>query len=183
MSTQEIVSGITTPKSPIELLKNIQIATNLHLVSREDFYTEQNLKKFFGGENTRWRKKANGILLVDILNFHEIAPPRVDVAGGFDSVDLYVARTVEKHGEIEGKLSLSVMRAGIFPSLGDIEGIFGLTWSEDRSGLDPHRVQSPSNRIIYEKSDREVRSTESLEFGTDGSISSFYYIEKNNGNE
>ena len=49
---------VTRPSTPIELLQNIKIVMEHDLLSREDFYTDENLRQYFGWEKVRWGKNG-----------------------------------------------------------------------------------------------------------------------------
>lgn len=50
VSMQKIYESVSKPTSPQQLLVNIQFALNHNLLMRTDFYSVENLEKFFGGK-------------------------------------------------------------------------------------------------------------------------------------
>lgn len=54
----ELMAMVSTPKTPEALLQNIHFAYVHHLSDNEDFFTEDNLKHFFGGQQV-WYKGRN----------------------------------------------------------------------------------------------------------------------------
>jgi hypothetical protein len=53
-SVKELYAMVKKPTTPIEVLKNIKFAVDHELLIREDFYTDENLKRFIGGTRVKW---------------------------------------------------------------------------------------------------------------------------------
>src|SRR5262249_48050817 len=49
-AVEELYRSVKKPTTTLEILQNLKVVMDHDLLFREDFYTEDNLKQFFGGE-------------------------------------------------------------------------------------------------------------------------------------
>jgi hypothetical protein len=184
--TPEIVAGAKTPSNPSELLQNIKIAMDQHLLRREDFYTNVNLKNFFGaktvvfGGDFRKQKYAELGGYDNMIQPVKIWPDKPNVMSG---ISIQVRRIAKEGGLIEGELSLLIFRDGVFPGFDFNQKMFGTNRAAEfaladfdetvRPPTDPHG----NDRIEYTGNDGPVHQTIRLSFASDGTLSHFYYVE------
>lgn len=133
-SAREFYAAIKKPATPFELLDNIRLAIDKHLLLREDFYTEENLKLFFGGDRVEWRSdddlnKRRG----EIIGFNSMVEPvrlKTQVLAG---ISLSFSRIVKESGKTEARLHM-VIRGNSRLDFDAVEKIFGTEWKPSREG-------------------------------------------------
>ena len=86
---KELMKMIKKPTSPKELLKNLKFAIENELLVRDDFYTDENLKKLFGGNRVKWLDNKKNNKSAVILNF----------IGLFENAEKYRGDGVEVYWE------------------------------------------------------------------------------------
>lgn len=131
LSTKDLVKMVKMPTTPIELLKNLQFALNSEMLLREDFYTEENLRKLTGGTKFGWHSTGKvGANFIDIEVFGLDQIPRYkpyDPASP-NFINLRFKGTKQENG----KLSISVSTRFEFGdprvSYSEIEKLFDTQW-------------------------------------------------------
>jgi hypothetical protein len=67
-TTTELVNALKRPVTPLDMLNHIKFALDNHLLIRRDFYSDENLEHFYGGERMSWLMKKPGFLYGSVLD-------------------------------------------------------------------------------------------------------------------
>jgi hypothetical protein len=175
---RRIYSSVQRPRSPHELLQNIKIAAHQELLFREDFYSDQNLQRFFGAETITWRDLGNpNIKSLFASNFGGISEPHRTGTLIIESISLSVTRITTAAGT-EVTLRLLVGDARL--TFETVEQILGPGWRAPRSlsvsevhqrSKEPPSTSSHGNsRIEYDLGNGPFRSLLKLRFGARGTL-------------
>jgi len=68
-SVAKLMKAVNKPKSPKQFLQNMKFAIKNGLLLRDDFYTDENLKKLFGGNRVNWLDKKQNNKHAEIKSF------------------------------------------------------------------------------------------------------------------
>jgi len=182
--TQIVVSGAKVPTTPFELLKNVKIVMDQHLLQREDFYTEANLRKVLGGTNIVLGGSFGTQKYADIRGYDTIVQPLKlwpDKPNVIPGLLVRLWRTQQADGAITGELSLSVRRSGIFPDYETVEGLFKSNREVQFGNPYIHeRIEHPTSphgndRVEYKGTDGPFQQSIRLGFAADGTLSELAY--------
>ena len=123
-SGKEIFTMVSKPTTPIALLENIKVALDRHLLLREDFYTEENLVRFFGGTKVTWRVFNDpNRQWVFLSKFNQV----VDALNSGEGISFSAHRTV-KDGATEAGIRLGFMSSDARLKFEGVVEIFGAEW-------------------------------------------------------
>lgn len=178
-SAKEMYAMIKKPSTLIEVLKNIKLALDQHLLLREDFYTEENLKLFFGGENVAWRKINDPKLQWgDVIDFGSLVEPLILKNMTLEGISITFLRNVKEDGKTEMRLNLLLRRSNLV-GFESIENIFGKGWAPSRDSwrishgetyIAPTRPHG-NERIEYAVNEGDIQSLVDMKFNHDASLS------------
>ena len=173
----EMFKKIEKPKDLIGLLNNLKVATDWPLLLQTDFYTEENLIRFFGGESVSWGTNRGEEKRGEIIGFQKIIEPYVYSGKSYSGLDAFFRRTAKNGQRASATITLTVRSPGK-TGFGDVETIFGDRWVDDEYHLpsphsappklatDPHGNAS----IVYFISAPKFRSQLQLRFSYDAKL-------------
>ena len=98
----DIAAGITLPKTPERLLRNLKFAWDRALLVQSSFYTDANLLKFFNGAEVKWDQESG---LGDPPDIHK-AVVTVD-AQSFPMMQVEIIRGVLRKAQTDKTAALS----------------------------------------------------------------------------
>ena len=127
-SAQQANAKLVVPRNLIDVLRNFKVAIDSELLLRDDFYTEENLKRFSGGREITWHSTSgDGKNWGSIAGFDSIAEPLV--YGGTTYNALYISFWQEVRDEkgIATRWRLD-FHSPQRPDFSDVEAIFGKQW-------------------------------------------------------
>jgi|GEM_PF-5072662 len=183
-SVSEVISKSKQPETPKEVLQNIKIAIDNHLISKNEFYSEENLKNLFGG--TYVTLSTNGIEEKNayISGYDNMVEPIQLQNTSIPSLDITLSMH-KKNGRVDGNLHFIIRKSGAFPDMPASVEIFGSDWQENPEPTSPHEIFSKGDspygneRIQYLK-DGEMPNKLNIEFNGDGSLYRIDYTEEKN---
>jgi len=196
ISARALYTKAKKPTTATELLANIKFAADHHLMLREDFYTHENLLRFFGGAQIRWTVFGEG------AKSTSISADSIDSTGFSTGITISRGVLGKSYGEHAGKIHASVrVQEGNLTANIDKKAIFGLfgeNWKlshpymraqheveaqiRDNPGVLPHVW--PLDSHGYETDRYEslattdaIESTVSFTLSRDGRVLSFDFAE------
>lgn len=125
--TKELMRKVKKPTNPTELLKNIKYAIDNELLIREDFYTDDNLKKLYGGERVVWKKNEpvdKLVRVVELGGIFERAKKLQNIGIGMTRQKLDDKRVVNNNGKLLGNVGFSNPEDPRF-NVDEVMGVFG----------------------------------------------------------
>jgi len=72
VSAKELMADYKKPSNPVEVLKNIKMVLDSELLLKEDFYTEENLKKVFGGGVVVFKKHEPSTIIINVTHLGDV---------------------------------------------------------------------------------------------------------------
>ena len=163
------------PSSVLRILENVKFALEHDFLLREDFYTDDNLKAFFGGTRIVWPLWSATTRSALISGFDQIVPPLRDGSNLIPGIDLSAARWVQPDGKLRARIAVTVKRPAV--TFEQIENLFGMQWQDYPDvPAPPHKQFRPpthpkgNNRIRYAIDRNGVSTSVTIEFAADGSL-------------
>jgi hypothetical protein len=162
-SAMETMVMVKMPATPFELLENVKIALDQGLLLREDFYTDENLKRFSGG--TKVRRSAGGqdvgpkYIFCSVTEFGAMVEPRIVGNIVIPGISVGFRRTILEDGRVAGSVSVRLQQGVPSLSFDEVTKLFGPHWTYSKDILSPHmRMESPRKphgnaRIEYRAAD------------------------------
>jgi hypothetical protein len=95
-TTNKFYGMVKNPKNEVDIFRNIKLAFDLNLLLREDFYTDDNLKAFFGGQRVVWDYNSPDKQRGEIVDFIFNGLPL--------KISIRFKRTVKSNGQDEAEL-------------------------------------------------------------------------------
>lgn len=121
-------SQLRTPKSLAELLVNIKQATQSGLILQDDFYTEDSLKRAFGGSSAQISVAYNGVRTgARVESFPAWPEVKTAESGTQDSLTLDITRSFDINGGPRTNLNLE-STTGTTLTQSRIELLLGKDW-------------------------------------------------------
>jgi hypothetical protein len=156
-ATRTVVSPgakvVTSPKSPttaLELLQNIKFALDQGLPLKEDFYTDANLMRFFGGskvENVTDDPTAGPRDIIrQLSNFGTMVEPVKVGSATISGISLVLHRNVANDGKISASLTLDLLRPASNLDFDRVTALFGPNWSVPKKPKLPHMKPAPARQ-------------------------------------
>jgi hypothetical protein len=187
LPTAQLMQYLNKPNNAEELIKNIKIVTDTHLLLRDDFYTQKNINQTFGGESVDFRTSNESGKYVEIIGLNKLVKP-IDLDGGrkLSGLGIHFSKKTSPNGETEVELFLIARKSGVLPSFNTSENIFGKNWEKNWEPPSPHRILKAATKIngnssvLYKKNDGDIDSVMSIEFAFDATIYILAYSEKKN---
>jgi hypothetical protein len=180
----QLYGGIIPPTTGGELLRNLRFALDHDVVLRRDFYTPENLKRFFGASATIYRTSNGGIWAVWAVRptapkLARLKPTVRRYAQCQYSARLHSADPEKKKGWIS--VSCNYEHAGS-PTLEEVERVFGKEW-QDTWIPSPHGLPKSSAapypvRMTYNVDKGALRRSIEVDFGPDETFNSFHLAEE-----
>jgi hypothetical protein len=179
-ASTEMVSMIKKPTTAIELVENIKYMLDHHFLLDNEFYNDDTLKHFFGGEKIQWHKNDPQKMSLQVLEFGEMFEPQRLNGKTYEGITLNIDRVIHDDGTIDADVRLfnhSVTRLGF----DEMKKIFGAGWrpylipSPHSIPLSPTRNNGNAD-IIYENKDVNSKRAIDLKFDPDANLeyASFY---------
>jgi hypothetical protein len=174
-------AGVTEPRSILDLMRNTRIAVDKGLVLRRDFYTNDNLERFFGGSKVSWDQSNVDPVQVwgYVYEFGAIGARTILPDGRFlDALTFRFRRSVNDQGFVEANLLINIPDGRLDrPSFSEIEALFGKQWTlyeqvpwpahvPYKTRTAPHGNDSIAYRVASRGLDGEMRFT----FAFDGRL-------------
>lgn len=127
LSMAEIAAKVKKPTSLFEIMANIKIVCDCALLLREDFYTAENFKHFFGGEKAEVNKSksAKGWIRSEVSGFSQIIPEILINNSKYDALDLQLDRCYGKDLLTQALMSVTMNSKENNILFEDLEIIFG----------------------------------------------------------
>lgn len=115
---------IATPKTLLELLARIDSVTSDDRMLKEEFFTDEGVKRIFGANHIEWfSKSARSGFAAKISAFYSMR----DKVNLSDKVLIYLGRKMEESGNFSAYLTLHILyNDGITYS--EVERTFGRSW-------------------------------------------------------
>jgi hypothetical protein len=139
-----------TPTTPLELLQNIKLAFDQGLPLSDDFYTDANLMKFFGG------KKVVRVMddptagpqdiVREVTDFGTMVEPVKVGNFAISGISLILRRSVSNDGRISGSLALDLLRAVPSLDFDHVTGLYGPNWTVPKKPKLPHMKPAPARQ-------------------------------------
>ncbi len=170
---KEVSDMVKKPATPMELLENIKFALDRDLLLSGDFYTEENLKQFTGGNKVReaYDKKDKRNKWYGISDFGAMLEPVKDGGMSFD-----FRRTVQENGKTGVELSLFIRQRDDRMRFEDVEKLFGPSWQYSKEFIpDGMKLHSPTREhgnawISYAVDSAKARGLMKLKFREDATL-------------
>jgi len=158
-------AGVVAPKSAIDLLRNIKVAIDGSLLIRRDFYSDESLRRFFGGEKVLWGK--DNVDPAELFGYvYDFSPWGVETLSGraVDKLTLAFGREVRLQGMTAWLLLHLPGVESDRPSFGEVETVYGANWE-----LKNEPFQRGVRRV-YRIEKQELGTIASFEFAFDGRL-------------
>lgn len=178
----EIMASVKRPTTPEEILKNIKIAIDNDLMTRSEFYTEENVQHFFGGKKIKISRENVLDLAADSYEYDYLGA--ADGNGSYLSPLEISLNSWQKDKKNYERLDLISLKRGLFPDLPRCVEIFG-PGSEHFDVLQPHENADPQTSRFGNESIRYLRYGAAhgqllLRFFGDGSLYQMSFRENAN---
>jgi hypothetical protein len=176
-TTEGEFSMARRPNTLRELLTNLKVASDRGLLLREDFYTEENLKVFSGGNEVLWVARSPTRQQATITGFDGMLPPVRVGNNTFAGITYSIGRDVLESGRIQANVHVSLMEPNPGVTFDSVEGVFGRNWQEfpffpappGRKFGPPTRPHG-NDRIRYDFGDNRESRSVVMEFHADGTL-------------
>jgi hypothetical protein len=160
-------AGVVAPDSAIDLLRNIKVAIDRSLLIRRDFYSDESLRRFFGGEKVLWGKDT--VDPAELFGYvYDFGPWGVETntlsGRPLDKLTLAFRREVGPKGMVAELLLHLPGYESDRPSFGEVETVYGANWE-----LDNEPFQRGVRRV-YRIEKQELSTIASFEFAFDGRL-------------
>jgi formylglycine-generating enzyme required for sulfatase activity len=176
ISVEELYSSVKQPTTPLELLQNIKVVLDHDLLLREDFYTENNLKRFFAGQKVvlRYGGSRGENPSVSVSQFGSMVESVKSGGLVLEGIQFNFRRTVQSDNHVKAYLYFAVLTSDI--SFANVEQVFGTAWKYDYRS--PHRRQAPPSptlpqgnaRISYTVDHAAAKGRVDMEFHADATL-------------
>src|ERR1700742_1920943 len=111
------------PNTLRELLTNLKVASDRGLLLRENFYTEENLKVFSGGNEVLWVARSPTRQQATITGFDGMLPPVRVGNNTFAGITYSIGRDVLESGRIQANVHVSLMEPNPGVTFDSVEGV------------------------------------------------------------
>lgn len=186
-STTEMFAMVKKPSTLIELLSNIKVALDNGLLIQDSFYSEANLKHFFGANKISWRAPENdpGKKWVNVSEFGDMVKPVTVGNNVFSGIDCSAGKTVNGHEKTNASVKLLFMGSEESLSFEKVVQLFGPGWQQDpylpfppsgkifKTPTHPHG----NERIKYVYDNPRGRRSIEIEFGHDGTLYTINFLD------
>jgi hypothetical protein len=181
----QLYGAITAPTNGIELLRNLGFALDHDVILRRDFYTAENMRRFFGSAPTIY-KKSNGSIRTrwDVKptdkERNKLEPGAERYAQCQYVADLIVTTSAKKKG---GIAIVCNFKHALGPTFEEVEQVFGQdwqnTWQMPLHGPPPPRTTPHGNtRITYDFDKAPLRRSITVSFDPNATFSSLNLSEE-----
>jgi hypothetical protein len=192
----DFYSKIKPPRDGLDLPNNIHWAIEHDVVLRDDFYTLENMQRFFGVRGQRQRYLNGSIGLNGSFEGGESAIEKMDPSlKPYAHCGAIVGRTLTSEVAIHGAIKLSCnFKQPMMPTFADIEDVFGTGWQDGLKvfgspihGPPPPRTAPHGNEVMVytlgspsaQPTGRPLKRSLVVRFGPDGSLSEFDFNAEN----
>lgn len=152
---KQFYSKIVTPVTLIDLFRNFKIAMDGDLLLRDDFYTEDNLRRFSGGKRIVWGRgppNARG----DIADFGSMVKDAQYDGRTWAGLGIQFSQNFnEDRVAVTGWLLTIGYPNSV--SFSEIEAIFGTSWENRTLLVTPPHGPPPLPAIIYKSGSASLR--------------------------
>ena len=146
----KVAASPKSPTTPLELLQNIKLALDQGLPLREDFYTDANLMRLFGGSKvesvTDDPTAGPKDIVRQLSNFGTMVEPVKVGSATISGISLVVHRSVAADGKISASLSLDLLRPAQNLNFDQVTGLFGPNLSVPKKPKLPHMKPAPARQ-------------------------------------
>jgi hypothetical protein len=184
MSTKDIVDNLKKPTTPLDILLNLKYAWEHRLLSRDDFFTEENLINTFGGKKFFGLNSDQKNKYVSITGFDAIVEPVKNGSNLFPGVEIALTRDIENdlgqqvegNGKFVERLWLHMQRADMALDFGYLEKLFGTDWQYANIPISPHRIMPTptkahgNDQIVFGRKNGDIRTGIYMEFNADATL-------------
>jgi len=184
-SAEKIHQKIKRPSTVLELLTNLKVALDQNLLLREDFYTQENLKKISGGDKVFWIGKTPTRQQAGITEFGGMLRPVRVGNNTFEGVSYSVGRDVLDSEKIQANAHLSFMASNPDVTFEQIEDVFGKGWQRfpffpppTGRKFEPPTHPPGNDRIRYDFDSGHVGRSIVMEFHEDGTLYNITFSEE-----
>ena len=174
---------VKQPKTPLELIQNIKFALDNELFLRHEFYSEENLRRFFGARNVTVIETTDPTgIASSSVDFGEIVPSITSAGYVIPGVSFRGGVGPNSTGKQAAAASFSIRAGG--PDFYSVQKIFGDTWIEDRSAPLHGPKSAPTGphgneRWVFKLESVSAKYDVRMTFGPDGLLSSIGIAEEN----
>ncbi|MCE1227256.1 MAG: hypothetical protein LWW87_12355 [Geobacteraceae bacterium] len=178
-SAAKLMKAVSKPKNPKQLLQNMKFAIKNDLLIRDDFYTDENLKKLFGGNRVKWLDNKQNNKHAEILNFAGLFENAEKYKGGGMHIyweKLDSNKAISDTGKVHVRVSINTFGDSRFRAE-VVENVFGtkmqvknLYKDNDPSPLSPGNHRLGNKVISYTFSNPTLKSSIGFVVRGDGSI-------------
>lgn len=181
-TAKQFYSKIVRPVTLIDLLRNFKTAMDGDLLLRDDFYTDDNLKKFSGGERIIWIKvPPNG--RGEIVGFGTMVKDLHHDGRTWGGLGIIFSQNFNEGREAVTGWLLTISDPNSV-SFSEVEAIFGTGW-EGRTFMNPppHGPPRPPathprgyDRIVYNSVSPTLQREMIFSFSSDGKVGTANFI-------
>ena len=182
MTAKQFYSKIVRPVALIDLFRNFKIAMDGELLLRDDFYTEDNLKIFSGGERIIWIREpptARG----DITSFGTMVKDLQHDGRPWGGLGFTFLLNFKEGREAVTGWLLTISDPNSV-SFSEVEAIFGTNWEGDTfMNPPPHGPPRPPAthprgyaRIVYKSVSPTLQREMRFSFYSDGKVGTANFI-------
>jgi hypothetical protein len=138
--------AVKKPSTLVELLENIKISIDHGVLLREDFYTDENLTRYFGSNEVFWfntddPRKKSGALDDFGAMVHPLALAHMTLSG----LTFRLWRERLENGNVSVDLHLSILSNNPV-SFDDVVKIFGSSGGSQPMRIGPHETPRPTSK-------------------------------------
>ncbi|MEB0013583.1 hypothetical protein QN379_14500 [Glaciimonas sp. Gout2] len=122
---------IKVPATTLTLLENIKKALSKNLLLTDDFYTDDNLKRFTGGAQiSRVGENRENVKRVEITRFGAMVKTSWDGRRDEGGLTILCRKEEQFGGDVEGRLNLWLRNEDERVSYRNMEKLFGQQWEK-----------------------------------------------------
>jgi hypothetical protein len=176
--SKEILKRVKKPTTLVEIAQNTKLVLDNHLLLSDCFYSDENLKQVFGGENISWVENNSQNKSGYVNGYSAIIEPipfkGIDV-NTWDAIDVFFGKTISKSRKLKAHIFVQIRRETDL-SYEKIEEIFGKDWDVPQQMLTGHEgFEYPTKpngnaRIEKRKIDKGVSQITFMMFSPDATL-------------
>jgi hypothetical protein len=176
-SLLEVDTTIKKPTNFYELLQSIKYALDHDLLHREDFYTDEHIRRLSGADRIVWNERGALHQSVWGSEFGNLAPPVHAGNMTLEGMDFHLERKVAIP-KVTAVSILLLLRNDSDPktTFETVESVFGRNWQPDSYIPSPHAVYKPTigkhgnERIRYEARHGPTMQKVVIQFNEKGNV-------------
>jgi hypothetical protein len=175
MTEKEPLGMVKSPTTSIKLLQNIKFVLDKDLLMHKEFYTAENLDRFFGAQGVSSGGSDAGLtdLWVRAKNFGYLVKSTKNDEYVFSGISFSSGIKSKAGGKVSSFVNLGIGLGG--PSFDDVESVFGKEWTLDKTaplhGPPPAPIAPHGNeRLTYTFDDDLVERRLVVQFHGNGLI-------------